>query len=307
CTVVAPVLAGTITRVVLEYDQAEGDIPVSGVPLGKHGMVHVWGRNDTAERQQLSIRWIVKDPDGLVVEDYSDVELGKTGPGNEHHFIGDHFDLNKEGAYTISIDLFMGAVAVDTYEGVLCTTTTEIPPEYELIQHTIYHFAYIYDDDVEVNIATFKIDPFTPSAWMADKFADALESEAREKGARVLETKVYVDTTPLLWTNIRIEVTGTPLGGEVGRGIAVGIAPWLAIILVCLAIIAVIIVATLAFDHWMEKFKKKPGLEDVKLAWGKEALVLDIQDAEGYWERSPTPIETLEGMSERSCGTSLTK
>ncbi|GAJ04220.1 unnamed protein product, partial [marine sediment metagenome] len=175
-----------------------------------------------------------------------------------------------------------------------------IPPTYELIQHTISHFAYIYDGDVEVNIATFKIDPFTPSAWAAKKFADALESEARKKGARVLETKVYVDTTPLLWTDIRIEVTGTPLGGGVGAapGIAVGIAPWLAIILVCLAIIAVIVVTTLAFDHWMEKFKKKPGLEDVKPAWGKEALILDIQDAEEHWERTPTPVETLEGMSE---------
>lgn len=176
-----------------------------------------------------------------------------------------------------------------------------IPPEYELIQHTISHFAYIYDGDVEVNIATFKIDPFTPSAWAAKKFADALESEAREKGARVLETKVYVDTTPLLWTDIRIEVTGTPLGGEVaGRGIAIGIAPWLAIILVCLAIIAVIIVATLAFDHWMEKFKRKPGLEDMKPSWGKEALILDIQDSEEYYERPLTPLETLEGMSEEN-------
>ena len=177
-----------------------------------------------------------------------------------------------------------------------------IPPTFELIQHTVSHFAYIYDGDAEVNIATFKIDPFTPSAWAAKKFADALESEARKKGARVLETKVYVDTTPLLWTDIRIEVTGTPLGEGVGtvagRGIAVGIAPWLAIILVCLAIIAVIIVATLAFKTIMEAFKKKPGLEDVKPVWGKEALILDIQDAEEYWERSPTPIETLEGMSE---------
>ncbi|GAH70600.1 unnamed protein product [marine sediment metagenome] len=111
----------------------------------------------------------------------------------------------------------------------------------------------------------------------------------------MLETKVYVDTTPLLWTDIRIEVTGTPLGGDgvAGRGIAVGIAPWLAIILVCLAIIAVIIVATLAFDHWMEKFKKKPGLEDVKPAWGKEALILDIQDAEEYWDRDPDEVEGL--------------
>ena len=174
----------------------------------------------------------------------------------------------------------------------------EIPPEYELIQHTISHFAYIYDGDVEVNTATFKIDPFTPSAWAAKKFADALESEARKEGGRVLETKVYVDTTPLLWTNIRIEVTGTPLGGEVGRGIAVGIAPWLAIILVCLAIIAVIVVATLAFKAIMAEFKKKPGLEDMKPAWGKEALILDIQDAEEHWERPLTPVETLEGMSE---------
>ena len=187
----------------------------------------------------------------------------------------------------------------------LASKTVTITPEevpWELIQHTISHFAYIYDGDVEVNIATFKIDPLTPSAWAAKKFADALESEARKKGARVLETKVYVDTTPLLWTDIRIEVTGTPLGEEVGaaagRGIAVGIAPWLAIILVCLAIIAVIIVATLAFKAIMAEFKKKPGLEDVKPAWGKEALILDIQDAEEYWERTPTPVETLEGMSE---------
>ncbi|GAI60099.1 unnamed protein product, partial [marine sediment metagenome] len=181
-------------------------------------------------------------------------------------------------------------------------TITGIPPTFELIQHTTSHFAYIYDGDAEVNIVTFKIDPFTPSAWAAKKFADALESEARKKGARVLETKVYVDTTPLLWTDIRIEVTGTPLGEEVGavagRGIAVSIAPWLAIILVCLAIIAVIVVTTLAIKTIVGLFKSKPGLEDVKPAWGKEALILDIQDAEGHWERSPTPIETLEGMSE---------
>ena len=193
----------------------------------------------------------------------------------------------------IFTDICMGAIEV---------IEVEPPPEYELIQHTISHFAYIYDGDVDLNVATFKIDPFTPSAWAAQKFADALESEARKKGARVLETKVYVDTTPLFWTDIRIEVTGTPLGEGVGtvagRGIAVGIAPWLAIILVCLAIIAVIIVATLAFEQWMQAFKKKPGLHEVKQAWGKEALILDIQDAEEYWERTPTPPEELEGKSE---------
>lgn len=173
-------------------------------------------------------------------------------------------------------------------------------PKYELIQHTIYHFAYIYDGDQEVTTATFRTDPFVPSAWLADKFASKLEEEVRARGGRPLEVKVYVDTSPLLWTDFRIEVSSTPIGGvtEAAPGIAVGIPVWLAIILVCLAITAVIVVATLAFKTIMAEFKKKPGLEEVKVAWGKEALILDIQDAEEYWERPPTPVETLEGMSE---------
>ena len=279
----------------------------SSVPIGQSGIVTVWGRNDLSVTQQMGIEWTVRDPDGEVVEHYGPAweAWPYCPPGDEHKFDGGRFDLDKAGTYTLKVDLLMNhdnPVVVDSYDGDLCAVTTELPPEYELIQHTISHFAYIYDGDDEVNIATFKIDPFTPSAWVAKKFADALESEARGKGARVLETKVYVDTTPLLWTDIRIEVTGTPLGEEVetvaGRGIAVGIAPWLAIILVCLAITAVIVVATLAFKTVMGTFKKKPGLEDVKPAWGKEALILDIQDAEEYWERTPTPVETLEGMSE---------
>ncbi|GAJ01359.1 unnamed protein product, partial [marine sediment metagenome] len=115
-----------------------------------------------------------------------------------------------------------------------------------------------------------------------------------------IEVKVYVDTTPLLWTNFRIEVTGTPLGEtvEAGLGIAVGIALWLAILLVCLAIVAVIVVATLAFTTVWDRIHPKPGLEEVKQAWEKETLILTIHDSEEYWERPPTPVETLEGMSE---------
>ncbi|GAI69860.1 unnamed protein product, partial [marine sediment metagenome] len=183
-----------------------------------------------------------------------------------------------------------------------------LPPVYELIQHTIYHFAYIYEGDVEVTTATFKTDPFTPSAWMADKFASKLEEEVRARGGRPLEVKVYVDKTPLLWTDFRIEVISTPIGGaEATSGIAVGIPVWLAIILVALAIIAVIVVATLAIKTIVELFTTQPGLEDVKPAWGKEALVLDIQDAEEYWERPLTPVETLEEMSEEELRTYLDK
>jgi hypothetical protein len=163
----------------------------------------------------------------------------------------------------------------------------DIPPTYELIQHHIFPYAYIYDGDVEVTTATFKTDPFTPAAWMGDKFA-----------GRPIEVKVYVDTTPLFWTNFRIEVVGTPLGAEVASGIAVGIPIWLAIILVCLAIIAVIVVATLAIKTIVGLFKTYPGLIDVKPGWGKETLMLTIHDSEEYWKRPLTPTETLEGMSE---------
>ncbi|GAH70451.1 unnamed protein product [marine sediment metagenome] len=112
---------------------------------------------------------------------------------------------------------------------------------------------------------------------------------------------MYADKTPLLWTDFRVEVISTPIGGvtEATPGnIGVGIAPWLAIILVCLAITAVIIVATLAFETVMDRIQRKPGLHEVKQAWGKEALILDIQDAEEYWERTQTPPEELAGMSE---------
>jgi len=173
-----------------------------------------------------------------------------------------------------------------------------IPPTFDLIQHTIYPYAYVYDGDVEVTTATFKTDPFTPAAWMADKFASKLEEEVRARGGRPIEVKVYVDTTPLFWTDFRIEVVGTPLGAGVASGIAVGIPIWLAIILVCLAIIAVIVVATLAIKTIVGLFKTYPGLKDVKPGWGKETLMLTIHDSEEYWERPLTPTETLEGMSE---------
>jgi hypothetical protein len=173
-----------------------------------------------------------------------------------------------------------------------------IPPTYELIQHTIYPYAYIYDGDVEVTTATFKTDPFTPAAWMADQFASKLEEEVRARGGRPIEVKVYVDTTPLFWTDFRIDVVGTPLGVGVASGIAVGIPLWLAIILVCLAIIAVIVVATLAIKTIVELFKTYPGLKDVKPGWGKETLMLTIHDSEEHWERPLTPTETLEDMSE---------
>jgi len=273
----------------------------SGVPIGQRGMVHTWGRNDMSTSQILMFHWVVRDPDGLLVLEDTDKTLFGVPPGGTEERMTPRFDLDKEGTYTLKADLLMNPdnpVIVDSYEGDLCTVTLEVPPEYELIQHHIFPYAYIYDGDVEVTTATFKSDPFTPAAWLGDKFASKLEEEVRARGGRPVEVKVYVDKTPLLWTNFRIEVVGTPLGAEVTSGIAVGIPVWLAIILVALAIIAVIVVVTLAIKTIVGLFKTYPGLHEVKPGWGKETLILTIHDSEEYWGRPLTPAETLEGMSE---------
>jgi len=173
-----------------------------------------------------------------------------------------------------------------------------LPPTYELLEETIYPYAYIYDGDAEVSTFTFKTDPFTPASWIAGRLADHFENEVRKAGGRVMEMRVYVDRSPLLWSDWRIEVVGISPKTTAGLGMSLGLVWWAAILVVAFAIIAVIIVATLATKTIVGLFKRKVGLEDVKVGWGKDTLIKTIQDSEAYWERTPTPIETLEGMSE---------
>lgn len=177
-------------------------------------------------------------------------------------------------------------------------TITGIPPTFELLEETIYPYAYIYEGDAEVSIFTFKSDPFTPASWVAGRLADRFENEVRKAGGRVIEMRVYCDKSPLLWTDWRIEVVGISPGTTAGLGMSLGLAWWAAILVVAFAIIAVIIVATLAIKTIVALFKRKPELDKVKVGWKKETLILTIQDSEEYWERTPTPIETLAGMSE---------
>ena len=168
--------------------------------------------------------------------------------------------------------------------------------EYELIQHTLSHFAYIYEGDKEVTTITLRTDPFKPADWVPEKFIAELEREARGSGVRILETKVYVDTSPLFWTDYMIEVTGTPPPGGVGVGVVIPL--FVKIILLALSVAFGIWVITWAVKQFLGVFKTKPGLDDMKPTWGKEALVLDIRDSEEFFERPLTPVETLEGMSE---------
>ena len=299
-------LLGTIVEKKLEYDETKGSIPVPRVPVGQEGLVHIRGQNNTPSEQELGISWIVRDPDGLLVEVYpenKDIEWSATGAGKDHEFIGGRFEFFKEGIYTIDVKLFMNPddpVVVDSYEGALCTTTPEVPREYELIQETIYPYAYIYDGEVEVVTATFKTDPFTPSAWITEKFAEKLASEAKNNGGRVLEVRVYADTKPLFWTNIRIDIISTPLTETTGGAPRqTGLALWLTILIIALSIIAVIIALTIAFNIVMDRFEHKPISEKIKKTWSKPTLISAINDFEIELKLTPTPPSELEGMSDQ--------
>ncbi len=278
----------------------------SSVPIGQEGLVHIWGQNNSALERELGISWIVRDPDGLLVELYpenKDIEWSATGPGKDHEFIGGRFEFFKEGIYTIDVKLFMNPdspTVVDSYEGALCTTTPEVPREYEEIQHTVYPYAYIYDGEVEVVTATFKTDPFTPTAWIAEKVAENLASEVRKEGGRVIELRAYADTNPLFWTNIRIDIISTPLRETAGGAPRqTGIALWATVIIIALSIIAVIIALTIAFNVVMDRFEHKPISEKIKKTWSKPTLIGAVNDFEIELELTPTPPSELEGMSEQ--------
>ena len=274
----------------------------AGVPSGVSAAVLIGGTNDMTIAQKMGARWEVRDPDGIVVDSYFDWEMFSTPPGQEHGFVGNQFSLDKLGTYTVRAELLMNPddpVTVDSYDGALCVVI-EAPPTEELIQHTIYPYSYVYDGDVEGTTAVFKTDPFTPSAWAAQRFADALEDEVAKAGGRVLELQVYVDTTPLLWTDFRVEVISTPLEAAVGGGVgvAVGIPVWAAILIIALAIVAVIVAITLSVKTIVSTFTRKPLSEEIKITWSRETLITIIGDFEEKQERPPTPPERLEEMSD---------
>ena len=130
-TEVVPEFKGTISKMELEYNESRGAIPVSNVPQGERGLVHIWGRNDMATSQKLGIHWIVRDPDGVVVEDYQDWQFGSASPSATHEFIGGRFDINKAGSWTIAISLSMNPTSpltADSYAGILCTVGAVAPP-----------------------------------------------------------------------------------------------------------------------------------------------------------------------------------
>lgn len=175
---------------------------------------------------------------------------------------------------------------------------------FELLEETIYPYAYVYNGPYEGGVFTFKTDPFTPASWIAGRFADLCEDKVREQGWRVLETKVYVDKSPLLWTDWRIEIKAVaPEGTAVALGGVVAVL--VMVLLIILGLIGLIVAATWAWKEIFGTHKAKPIDEEIKKGMSRKWLTLTIGEfeerliAEGKIPGPPTPPEELEQMSDQ--------
>ncbi|MBA7539909.1 hypothetical protein ES705_32198 [subsurface metagenome] len=138
----AEVFEGTITKKELDYEDRWQAVPIYNIPTGTRVRVRITGRNDMASNQKMGAWWQVKDPDGVVVDEYREWETYWTGPGNEQVFRGGSFDLDKAGTYTLIIALSMNPsdpVIVDDYYGNLCTVEAAVPePSFRRFDMTRY-------------------------------------------------------------------------------------------------------------------------------------------------------------------------
>jgi len=188
------------------------------------------------------------------------------------------------------LDVFQGSCLIATPEAV----------EYQLIQETIYPYAYVYDGDAEVVIATFRSEPFTPVAWQAEKLAATAKEEIEKDGRKVLEMRVYADISPVFWTDFRIEIVTTPPPQTVTGYV------WWQVLILILAAIGLVIAIKIGFESFTRMFKHKPINEKIKKAMSREWLILTIGEFEEKliaMEKLPGPPtlpEELEKMSDQA-------
>ena len=176
----------------------------------------------------------------------------------------------------IFTDVCMGAIEV---------IEVPPPPEWELVQDTIYPWSYIYEGNAEVCTFEFKITPeqIPGTEWLGERIVDAFISELEKEGARLLELKVFRDTTPTFWTNYRVEVTATasPLA-------------WNLIIIGVLAIVFIFAIAFVIKAVEALIYHRKGLDEETKKTFSRDTLTAMILDL-----APETPSETLEGMTDQ--------
>lgn len=206
---------------------------------------------------------------------------------------------------TATVDIVINPVTAGTYD--LYVKIKEYPeagmPEvddvivileyYEEIQHTIYPWAYTYEGDAEVCTFDFKWLPeqIPEGMWLGDVIVDTFVSGLEQEGSRLLDLKVSRDTTPVLWTNYRVEVEAT-VPGEGVAGIAAPL-PWGAIILGVLAILFVVAVVWAIKTIDKIFFHRQPLAEETKRQFTRTTLIQMILDLE-----PETPPPTLEEMTD---------
>lgn len=125
-----------------------------------------------------------------------------------------------------------GSSVIATYEGILCTVTEEIPPEYELVFHHEYPRGKTYVGKAEecaVDITVPLPEQLFPDAWVINRIADTFADKVEEQGAEMLDLKIYQDATPLWTTRYKVLVTATASP-----------VPWAIIIPIVLAIALVV-------------------------------------------------------------------
>ncbi|GAI79250.1 unnamed protein product, partial [marine sediment metagenome] len=119
--------------------------------------------------------------------------------------------------------------------------------------------------------------------WLGQRIVDSFVSKLEEEGSRLLELRVYQDTTPTFWTNYRVEVTATasPLAWNL---IIIGV---LAVLFVVAIVFALKAVESLIYH--------RKGLdEETKKTFSRETLIAMILDL-----APETPAETLEAMEDQ--------
>lgn len=160
-----------------------------------------------------------------------------------------------------------------------------VPPEYVLIQETIYPWAYTFEGDAEICTFDFKLTPeqLPTYPWLGQRIVDSFASELEKEGSRLLELRIYEDTTPTFWTNYRVEVTAT--------------ASPIAWALVLYAVLAIVFVVAIIFVIKAVEsliYHRKGLDEETKKTFTRETLTAMILDL-----APETPGDTLEGMEDQ--------
>jgi len=247
--------------------------------------IYTSGRNTGTSIQKMTTDVAIKDPSGKTIKTAKPSAINVEPTGFVHADVST-YDLTTSGSYSAVCKLIADGQIVDTWSGEIASIEVEEgPPDYQLIQHTIYPWAYVFEGDAERCTFEFKLTPeqIPGTEWIGERIVNAFVDELQKEGSRLLELKVYEDITPTFWTNYRVEVTATA-------------SPivWAVVVYAVLAIlILVAVIFTIkAVDDFVHH--RKPLSEETKRTFSRETVTAMIL------ELSPeTPPETLAAMSDQ--------